>query len=51
MEICYFSNFKAKSNLRKCTDLSEPSLVAEMRNDIEIRYISIFEAQSSLRQE
>ena len=51
MEICYFSNFKAKSNLRKCTDSSEPSLIAEMRNDIEIRYISIFEAQSSLRQE
>ena len=51
MEICYFSNFKAKSNLRKCTDSPEPSLIAEMRNDIEIRYISIFEAQSSLRQE
>ena len=51
MEICYFSNFKAKSNLRKCTDSPEPSLIAEMKNDIEIRYISIFEAQSSLRQE
>ena len=52
MEICYFSNFKAKSNLRKCTDSPEPSLIAEMRNNIEIRYISsIFEAQSSLRQE
>ena len=51
MEICYFSNFKAKSNLRKCTDSPEPSQIAEMRNDIEIRYFSIFEAQSSLRQE
>ena len=51
MVICYFSNFKAKSNLRKCTDSPEPSLIAEMRNDIEIRFISIFEAQSSLRQE
>ena len=40
MEICYFSNFKAKSNLRKCTESPEPSLIAEMRNDIEIRYIS-----------
>ena len=39
MEICYFSNFKAKSNLRKCTDSPQPSLIAEMRNDIEIRYI------------
>ena len=51
MEICYFSNFKAKSNLRKCTHSPEPSLIAEMRNNIEIRYFSIFEAQSSLRQE
>ena len=51
MEICYFSNFKAKSNLRKCKESPEPSLIAEMRNDIEIRYISIFEAQSSMRQE
>ena len=51
MEICYFSNFKAKSNLRKCTDSPEPSLIAEMRKNIEIRYFSIFEAQSSLRQE
>ena len=50
-EICYFSNFKAKSNLRKCTDSPEPSLIAEMRNNIEIRYFSIFEAQSNLRQE
>ena len=50
MEICYFSNFKAKLNLRKCTDSPEPSLIAEMRNNIEIRYFSIFEAQSSLRQ-
>ena len=41
MEICYFSNFKAKSNLRKCTDSPEPSLIAEMRNNIEIRYFSI----------
>ena len=39
------------SNLRKCTDSPEPSLIAEMRNNIEIRYFSIFEAQSSLRQE
>ena len=51
MKICYFSNFKAKSNLRKCTDLPEPLLIAEMRNNIEIRYFSIFEAESSLRQE
>ena len=51
MEICYFSNFKAKSKLRKCTDSPEPSLIAEMRNNIEIHYFSIFEAQSSLRQE
>ena len=51
IEICYFSNFKAKSNLRKCTDSPEPSLIAEIRNNIEIRYFSIFEAQSSLRQE
>ena len=51
MVICYFSNFKARSNLRKCTDSPEPSLIAEMRNDIEIRFITIFEAQSSLRQE
>ena len=51
MEICYFSNFNAKSNLRKCTDSPEPSLIAEMRNNIEIRHFSIFEAQSSLRQE
>ena len=32
----YFSNFKAKSNLRPCTDSSEPSLIAEMRNNMEI---------------
>ena len=51
MEICYFSNFKAKSNLQKCVDSPEPSLMAEMRNNIDIRYFSIFEAQSSLRQE
>ena len=51
IEICYFSNFKAKSNLRKCTDSPELSQIAEMRNNIEIRYFSIFEAQSSLRQE
>ena len=51
MEIRYFSNFKAKSNLRKRTDTPEPLLIAEMRNNIEIRYFSIFEAQSSLRQE
>ena len=31
MEICYFSNFKAKSNFRKCTDSPEPSLIAKMR--------------------
>ena len=49
MENCFFSNFKAKSNLRICTDSPEPSLIAETRNDIEIRYFSIFEAQSSLR--
>ena len=49
MEICYFSKFKAKSNLRKCTDSPEPSLIAEMRNNIEIRYFSIFEAQSTGR--
>ena len=36
MEICYFSNFKAKSNLRKCTDSPEPSLIAERRNNMEI---------------
>ena len=41
MEICYFSNFKAKSNLRKCTDSPEPSLIAEMRNNLEIRYFSV----------
>ena len=46
-----FSNFKAKSNLRKCADSPEPSLITEMRNNTEIRYFSIFEAQSSLRQE
>ena len=46
-----FSNFKAKSNLRKCTDSPEPSLIAEMRNNTEIRFLSTFEAQSSLRQE
>ena len=51
MEICYFSNFKAKSNLQKCTDSPEPSLIDEMKNNIEIRYFSIFDAQSSLRQE
>ena len=51
MEICNFLNFKAKSNLRKCTNSPEPSLIAEMRNDMETRYFSIFEAQSSLRQE
>ena len=51
MEICYFSNFKAKSNLRKCTGSPDPSLIAEMRNNIEIRYFSIFEAHSNLRQE
>ena len=47
----FFSNFKAKSNLRKCRDSPEPSLIAEMRNNTAIRYFSIFEAQSSLRQE
>ena len=47
MEICYFSNFKAKSNLRKSTDSPESSLIAEMRNNIEIRYFSIFEAQAT----
>ena len=51
IDICYFSNFKAKSNLRKCTDTPEPSQFAEMRNNMEIRYFSIFEAQSSLCQE
>ena len=51
MEICFFSNFKAKSNLRKYTDSPEPWLIAEMRNNIENRYFSIFEAQSSLGQE
>ena len=48
MEICYYSNFEAQSNLRQCTDLSEPLLIAEMRNDMEICYFSNFEAQSSL---
>ena len=51
MEICYFFYFKTKSNLRKCTDSPEPSLIAEMRNNIETGYFSIYEAQSSLRQE
>ena len=50
MEIRYFSNFKAKLNLQKCTDSPEHSLIAKMRNNIEIRYFSII-AQSSLRQE
>ena len=51
MEMCYFSNFKAKLNLRKCTDSPKPSLIAKMRNYMEIHYFSIFEAQLSLRQE
>ena len=51
MEICYFLNFKAKSNLQKCTDSPEPLLIAEMRNNMKIRYFSIFKAQSSLRKE
>ena len=43
MEICYFSNFKAKSNLRKCTDSPEPSLIAEMRNTLFLDFLSSVE--------
>ena len=46
IEMSYFSNFKAKSNLRQCTDSSEPSLIAELRNNINC-YLSNFEAQSN----
>ena len=48
MEICYFLNFEAQSNLRQCTDSSEPLQIAGMRNNMEICYFSNFEAQSGL---
>ena len=47
MEVCYFPNFKAKSNLWKCTDSPEPLRTAEMRNNMEICCFSNFEAQLS----
>ena len=35
MEICYFSNFKTKSNLLQYIDSSEPSLIIKMRINME----------------
>ena len=49
MKIRYFSNFEAQSSLQQCTDSPDPSLITEIRNNIEICYFSNFEPQSSLR--
>ena len=39
IDMSYFSNFEAKSNLRQCADSSEPSLIAEMRYNIDLLFI------------
>ena len=43
MEICYFSNFKIKSNLLQYIDSSEPSLIAEMRINMKYGNLLFFE--------
>ena len=48
MEICYFSNFKIKSNLLQYIVLSEPSLIAEMRINMEYGNLLFFEFWSSV---